>query len=179
MCIRDRLIAAPIVAVATFVFRKVMRDIYRLVRNSVSELNQYMQENLVGIDVVQLSGREPINEEEYRNRNQANRQHQYRAINLELVYGSFNQSLASIATGAVIWYGGGEVVQNELTLGSMILFTQFIGMLINPIVTLGDQLNAYFEQWLLESEFSKPWTGKNAFTSPPSPLTYHTAARGK
>ena len=138
------LIAAPIVAVATFVFRKVMRDIYRLVRNSVSELNQYMQENLVGIDVVQLSGREPINKEEYRNRNQANRQHQYRAINLELVYGSFNQSLASIATGAVIWYGGGEVVQNELTLGSMILFTQFIGMLINPIVTLGDQLNALF-----------------------------------
>ena len=138
------LIAAPIVGVATYVFRKAMRDIYRLVRNSVSELNQYLQENLIGIDVVQLSGREEMNEEEYGKRNKNNRRHQFRAINIELVYGSFNSSLASIATGAVIWYGGGQVVQQELTLGSMVLFTQFISMLINPIVALGDQLNSLF-----------------------------------
>ena len=40
-------------------------QVFRLIRDSVSSLNQYMQEDLIGIEVVQLSGREAMNQAQY------------------------------------------------------------------------------------------------------------------
>ena len=48
----------PLVGIATFFFRRATREIFRRVRNSVSSLNQYLQENLSGMTVVQLSERQ-------------------------------------------------------------------------------------------------------------------------
>ena len=138
------LLVIPVAAVATYVFRMAMREIFRLVRDSVSGLNQYMQEDLMGIEVVQLSGREGRNAEEYRRRNQENRKQEFRAIDHEVVFETFNTSLASIATAVVIWYGGGEVVREEISLGSIILFNQYINMMINPVVAVGQQFNTLF-----------------------------------
>jgi|TARA_B100000315_G_scaffold78674_1_gene72056 ATP-binding cassette subfamily B protein len=138
------LVAIPIAAVATYFFRMAMRDIFRLIRNSVSALNQYLQENLIGIQVVQLSGREAMNEEMYGRLNHDNRRFEFKAINYETLYHSFNESLASIAIGAIIWFGGGQVVQDEITLGDMIIFTQYITMMIMPIVGLGEQFNVLY-----------------------------------
>ncbi|MEJ2130360.1 MAG: ABC transporter ATP-binding protein, partial [Gammaproteobacteria bacterium] len=112
------LLAIPLSAIGTYFFRKLISDVFRKIRNSVSKLNQYMQEDLIGIQVVQLSGREELNESEYTALNRENRKYEYQALNYELPYWSFNDSLASIAIGAIVWYGGGQVVQNEISLGS-------------------------------------------------------------
>ena len=138
------LIAVPLAAIATVIFRRAMRDIFRLIRNSVSALNQYMQENLVGMEVVQLSGRQAMNAVQYGELNRDNRHQEYRAINYEVVYDAFNNSLIGAASAAVVWYGGGEVVQQEISLGSMVLFTQLVGMLVMPVVALGQQFNTLF-----------------------------------
>ena len=113
------LLAIPVAAVGTYFFRMAMRNIFRLIRNSVSALNQYMQEDLMGIEVVQLSGREAVNAGEYGQLNQENRRQEYRAINYEVVFDNFNMSLGSIATAGILWYGGGHVVQSEISLGSL------------------------------------------------------------
>ncbi len=138
------LIVLPIAAIATYLFRRAMSRIFRLIRDSVSALNQYMQEDLSGIDIVQLSGREEMNIEQYRELNQENRKQEYRAINFETVYDNFNNSLASLAIAGIIWYGGGAVLQDEITLGAMVLFTQLVNMMITPIVALGQQFNTLF-----------------------------------
>ena len=88
-------VALPVAALATYVFRIAMQRIFRLIRDSVSALNQYMQEDLSGIDVVQLSGRESYNISEYRQLNQENKRQEFRAINYEVIYETFNTSLAS------------------------------------------------------------------------------------
>ena len=138
------LIFLPIAAIATYLFRRAMSRIFRLIRDSVSALNQYMQEDLSGIDIVQLSGREEMNVEQYRELNQENRKQEYRAINFETIYDNFNNSLASLAIAGIIWYGGGAVLQDEITLGAMVLFTQLVNMMITPIVALGQQFNTLF-----------------------------------
>ncbi len=138
------LLLVPIVGIATYFFRGATREVFRLVRNSVSELNQNLQENLSGMQVVQLSEREARNRGEYTQINKANRRFEYRSINLATVYGAFNDSLASIGLGIIIYYGGGQVVQDEMSLGGVILFTRFMTMLFNPVVMLGEQLNVLF-----------------------------------
>ena len=118
--------------------------VFRLVRNSVSELNQNLQENLAGMQVVQLSDREARNRRDYTRINKANRRFEYRSINMSTVYGAFNDSLASVGLGIIIFYGGGEVVQEQMSLGGVILFTRFMNMLFTPVVMLGEQLNVLF-----------------------------------
>lgn len=134
----------PVVGVATFFFRRASREVFRLARNSVSTLNQNLQENLSGIEVVQLSGREEYNIADFTAANKENRRQEYRSINLSTIYGAFNDSLTAIGLGLIIWFGAGEVVQDEMTLGGVILFTRFMSMLFTPVVTLGEQLNVLF-----------------------------------
>ena len=103
-----------------------------------------MQENLAGLQVVQLSRREDYNHRRYTAINQRNLAAETRSMRLETAYGAFTDSMASIAIGAVLWFGGGAVVQEQITLGGMVLFTQFISMLFHPIVVLGEQFNVLF-----------------------------------
>lgn len=134
----------PVVGIATYFFRQASREVFRLVRNSVSSLNQNLQENLSGIQVVQLSGRQDRNLQQYTAINKENRRQEYRSINLSTFYGAFNDSLTAVGLGLIIWFGGGEVIQSEMSLGGVILFTRFMNMLFTPVVTLGEQLNVLF-----------------------------------
>ena len=138
------LLALPLIAVVTFYFRRATRVLFRMVRLSVSALNQNLQENLAGLQVVQLSRREDYNNRRYTEINERNLSAETKSMRLETAYGAFTDSMASIAIGAVLWFGGGDVIQERMTLGGVVLFTQFIAMLFHPIVVLGEQLNVLF-----------------------------------
>ena len=138
------LIALPVFALLTYVFRMATRQVYRQIRNSLSQLNQNLQENLSGIQVVQLSNREAINLSLYKSVNKVNQQQEVTAIKLETGYGAFMQNMVNMALAAILWIGGGDVIQETISLGSLILFTQFIDMFIRPIRVLGEQYNVIF-----------------------------------
>ena len=138
---------APVLGVMTFVFRRLTRTLYRSVRQSLSLLNQTMQENLAGLSVVQLHGREEENLARYTRINEANRRHETRASSIETIYGAVNGSLADLAVAAVLWFGGIAALadaSDAVTLGTIVLFTRYIDMLFQPIVALGDQYNLLF-----------------------------------
>ncbi len=138
------MLAVPIVAFATYLFRRGTRTVYRAIRQSISQLNQNLQENLSGIQVVQLNRREDRNLARYTQINQENRREENRAVELETFYGAFIDSLGSAAVGAIIWFGGGHALQQTISLGSVVLFTQFVDMLFRPIVAVGEQYNVLF-----------------------------------
>ena len=138
------LLALPVMAAATIVFRRATRKLFRLTRQTVSALNQNIQENLAGLQVVQLSGRERQNLEDYRQINQRNLGFETTTARWETLYGALNDSIAHIAIGVILYYGGGAVIQDHLTLGEVVLFTRFVDMLLHPIVVLGEQTNILF-----------------------------------
>ena len=138
------LLALPVMAAATIVFRRATSKLFRLSRQTVSALNQNMQENLAGLQVVQLSGRERQNLTGYQRINRRNLGFEMTAARWETLYGALNDSIAHIAIGVILYYGGGAVVQERLTLGEVVLFTRFVDMLLHPIVVLGEQTNILF-----------------------------------
>ena len=169
----------PVVGVATYFFRRASREVFRLVRNSVSSLNQNLQENLSGIQVVQLSGREHKNLDEYTRLNKQNRRQEYRSINLATFYGAFNDSLTSIGLGLIIWFGAGEVVQDGMTIGGVILFTRFMSMLFTPVVTLGEQLNVLFRAMASGERIFQALDWDEQIHEPASPVTLPPRVKGK
>jgi ATP-binding cassette subfamily B protein len=134
----------PLAAFATWVFRVFSRTVYRAIRSSVSRLNENLQENLSGIEVVQLYGRERINYEAYTSINRENRNEENRAVAIESYYGPAMDSMAFISMAVIIWFGGHHVLGGTATLGSIILFAQFADMLFRPIVAMGEQWNVVF-----------------------------------
>jgi ATP-binding cassette subfamily B protein len=138
------LLSIPVVGLATRSFRRATLGVYRNVRNSISRLNQNLQENLSGVAVVQLHGREERNLERYRAINRTNRSEESRAIDLEVTYSAFIDSLSSLALAVIVWFGGREVLGEVMTLGTLILFARYADLLFRPIVAVGEQYNVLY-----------------------------------
>ncbi|MCZ6887357.1 MAG: ABC transporter ATP-binding protein, partial [Gammaproteobacteria bacterium] len=173
------LCALPIMGPATYYFRRATRQLFRAVRLSVSALNQNMQENLSGLQVVQLSRREDHNEQRYHNLNINNRELETSSMRLETLYGAFTDSMASIAIGVILWYGGGQVVQENISMGGMILFTRFIEMLFHPIVVMGEQLNVLFRAMASGERIFQALDWDEKIHEPASPQTLPPRLRGE
>lgn len=138
------LMALPLLAVVTYYFRRSTRFLFRQVRQTLSTLNQTLQENLAGLQVVQISDRQAFNLNRYTNINEDNRVFEQKLARVETLYGAFNDSLAHIAIGLILYYGANQVFTLDMSIGEVVLFTQFVGMLFHPVVVLGEQTNILF-----------------------------------
>jgi ATP-binding cassette subfamily B protein len=173
------LLVLPIMGSVTYFFRQATRQLFRLVRLSVSALNQNMQENLAGMQVVQLSDRQDFNLDRYTSVNEDNRDYELKSARLETLYGAFTDSMAHIALGVIVWYGGGEVVQNEMSLGGVILFTRFIDMLFHPIVVLGEQTNILFRAMASGERIFQALDWDEVIHEPAEPAVLPTRLKGE
>jgi len=173
------LLSVPILLFVTYIFRQATRKVYRAIRNSVSHLNQNMQENLSGMQVVQLSNREEINLQVYKTQNIENRDQEMHAIDLEVRYSVFMDNAVNIALAAILWVGGGSVIQNEVSLGGIILFTQFIDMLIRPIRALGQQYNILFRAMASAERIFQALDWKEHVREPLEPAKLPLRIKGK
>ena len=138
------LLALPLIALVTFLFRRRTRVLFRQARQTLSSMNQNLQENLAGLQVVQISDRQQHNLDRYTRINKENRGYEVRLGRIETLYGAFNESIAHVGIGLILYYGATQVMDVSMTVGEVVLFTQFIGMLFNPIVVLGEQTNILF-----------------------------------
>jgi ATP-binding cassette subfamily B protein len=130
---------APVLFVLSLGFRRLTRSLYRGARQTLSLLNQRMQENLSGLTVVQLHAREARDLDEYGALNARYRRQETRAMGWETVYAAANDSLSNLALAAVLWVGGNAAGVDGLTVGVVVLFTRYIDMLFQPVVALADQ----------------------------------------
>ena len=173
------LCAIPVFTVITYFLRLATRRVYRLIRNTVSQLNQNLQENLAGIQVVQLSNREAHNLKTYKKINRANTDHEFRAIYLETSYGAFMDNMVNMALAVILWVGGGAVVQEAISLGSVILFTQFVDMFIRPIRVLGQQYNVLFRAMASAERIFQALDWQEQIKEPDAPARLPERIKGK
>jgi ABC-type multidrug transport system fused ATPase/permease subunit len=100
-----------------------------------------MQEHITGISVVQIFNKE---EDELKKFSGINADHRKANINSIFYYAVFYpgvEFLSAVAIGLIIWYGGGEVIQNTLTLGTLFAFIQYTEMFFRPIRDLSEKYN--------------------------------------
>ena len=173
------MLALPVLAIVTFYFRRFTRSLFRQVRQTLSALNQNMQENLSGLQVVQLSDRQKYNLERYTRINQNNRDYELKSARIETLYGAFNDSLAHTAIGVILWYGASQVADLSMTLGEVVLFTQFIGMLFHPVVVLGEQMNILFRAMASGERIFQAIDWDEAIHEPPNPVPLPKRLRGE
>jgi ATP-binding cassette, subfamily B, multidrug efflux pump len=131
----------PILIYGTFLFRKKVRDSYRDVRLHLARLNSYMQEHITGMNIVQIFNKQQDELKQFSSINNDYRDANIKSIVYYAVFYPAVEFLSSIAIGLIIWYGGGEIIQNSLTLGVLFAFIQYTEMFFRPIRDLSEKYN--------------------------------------
>jgi len=131
----------PVLIYATSVFRKKVRDSYRKIRILVAKMNSFIQEHITGISVVQLFVKEKETVDGFAKINRAHTDQNIKSIFYYAVFFPVVELIGAVSVGLIIWYGGGQVVQNAISVGILISFVQFIEMFFRPIRDLSEKYN--------------------------------------
>ena len=135
------LITLPLLFIATKFFQRGVKSTFNQVRNAVASLNNFVQEHIQGMQVVQLFNRQ---QKEYDKFMEINEQHKAANIKSIWYYSIFFpivEILSSLAIALIIFYSGLSIHSFNLTAGDITFFIMLTGMMFRPIRMLADRLN--------------------------------------
>ena len=135
------LIPIPVLLVATRIFQKHIKGAFVDVRNQVARINEFVQEHVTGMHIVQAFNREKVEAEAFADINRAHREANIRSIWAFSVFFPVVEMLSATSVGLLLWLGIGHVVQGGLTLGVVLQFILYVFMLYRPIRQLADRFN--------------------------------------
>ena len=124
----------PLMILATILFRRLARRVYRRVRAAVSWVNSVLAENVNGVRVVQAFSRQEYNYAHFRD--YVNRYYLQTSMTAARVSAGFSpvvDVLGAIATMLVVWLGGAAVLGDSITPGILVAFVLYIDRFFEPI----------------------------------------------
>jgi ATP-binding cassette subfamily B protein len=131
----------PLIALVTQWFRYNVRDSYRVVRGWIARINAFLQENITGMATVQLFRREALNFERFDDIDRKHRDANIESIFYYAVFYPAIEVISSLAAALIIWYGGGAVLRQTLTLGALVAFLQYSQRFFRPISDMSEKFN--------------------------------------
>jgi len=131
----------PAVFALTLFFSTRAREVFREIRQLIAAINAFLQERLSGIRIVQLFVQERSQLKSFEELNQRNYLASLRQIRIFAVFMPSMEVLSSVAIGLLIWYGGGKVIGEQLSLGSLVAFIGYIQMFFKPIRDISEKYN--------------------------------------
>ncbi len=129
----------PIMVLITVLFGRLSRDAFRRIRKHLAEINSYVQETLWGMFVIQIFLRERETDREFR---ELNNRYFDSAMYQIKVFGIFMpiiEVMSSVAMALIIWYGGGEIIRQNMTLGELTAFISYIRLFFQPLRELSQK----------------------------------------
>jgi ATP-binding cassette subfamily B protein len=131
----------PIVIFASAKFSVKARDVFRTLRIKIAEINTRFSETIEGIRVIQLLGQEAKNYQKFNQLNHENYLAGMRQIHVLAVFMPIIELLGVTAAALVIFYGGSRVLNDTLSLGTLVAFISYIRMFFRPIRDLAEKYN--------------------------------------
>ena len=133
----------PIIFAATSVYQVYSRRAFRDQRKYLAQINAFLNENIVGMTTMQLFAREPRSWLQFDERNK-----QYLGANLRSIFyfSLFSPMIevsGSLALAVIIWYGGGQILQDAMTIGVLFAFIQYSQRLFWPIRELSEKYTIF------------------------------------
>jgi len=123
----------PLVIVLILFFRLQSRHAFRRVRQSVSRLNTFLNEHLSGMSIIQLFAQVPITQQKFAHENEEALQASLGEMYVNATFRPLIDVLLSISLGMIIWFGGSMVLEEVLTLGTLIAFIELSRLFFGPV----------------------------------------------
>lgn len=126
-----------VVFVISFVFSKIVKEIFRKERACISDINTFLSENLAGMKLTQVFNQEETKDKQFSEKNDELRRQRFNVIR---AFGLYRPTISFIYTCsiALCFYLG---VRYGLSSGEIVAFYLYLSKFFNPIQNLADQLN--------------------------------------
>lgn len=135
------LLLLPVTGVILYFQHQYRKANYKA-REELSALNSSLQENIVGINVVQIFRREKFNAQLFSTTNRRYVGEVDKTIFHDSAVSATLEWIAFIAIAGVLWLGGIWVLQESLTFGTLSTFILFSQRLFDPLRQLAEKFTA-------------------------------------
>jgi ATP-binding cassette subfamily B protein len=112
-------------------------------REELSKLNSMLQENVAGVNIVQLFRREKLNTEMFRDINQKYLQAVDKTIFHDSAVSATLEWISLVAIAGVLWLGGLLILGKYITFGTLAAFILFAQRLFNPLRQFADKFTMF------------------------------------
>ncbi|MDG1757422.1 MAG: ABC transporter ATP-binding protein [Bacteroidia bacterium] len=129
----------PLLIVASDFFRRGVRVSFQTVRTKVSQMNSFVQEQIVGMEVVQIFGKQNQEFDKFEKINREHREANKRSIFYYAIYFPIVEILSSLALGLIIFWSVGY--PSEASVGLISAFILYINLIFRPIRFIADRFN--------------------------------------
>jgi ATP-binding cassette subfamily B protein len=129
----------PPILLVSWWFRVRVRDAYRTIRTAVARLNAFLQENVVGMRLVQLFRRERLQADEFAELNGGHRAAQLGGVFYESAFSAVAELMGSITLAAIVWAGGARLLGGAITFGTLVAFIEYAGRFFRPLQELSQR----------------------------------------
>ncbi len=131
----------PFLFLTTYIFKEKVKRSFNNVRNAVANLNSYVQEHIIGMNVVQIFGNEKKEYERFQKINETHLKANLKAVLYYSIYFPVMELFTSIGLGLLIWYGSNQLFTEEVTLGVLVAFIMYLQLFFRPIRAIADRFN--------------------------------------
>ena len=131
----------PVVYLLFRIFIKKTRVIYREVRKKIAKINSALSENISGVKIIQLFNQYKRKKAEFA---EINKEYYKQSISQMRLFAFFRpliNSMRRVAVAILLWFGGGLILDNVITLGVFIAFISYLDRFFEPINRLSEKFN--------------------------------------
>ena len=133
----------PVLFVIAVLFARQLRPMFSRVQQETAQLSTVLQEDLSGMRVVRAFAQEEQETAKFLYSSDRLAVATSKTMELFAMRNPLLQFIAGIGTTAVVWYGGLQVIDRTISLGTMVEFSLYLMMLQRPIRMLGMTINTY------------------------------------
>jgi len=131
----------PLLFITAFIFKVKARKGFRNIRILIAKINSFLQENVTGMKIVQLFNREDKNYRQFERINEDHLKAYLRTILYFSIFFPAVEVLSAVAITLIIWFGGLDILTDNLTWGQLVGFIMAAQMFYRPIQDLSEKYN--------------------------------------
>jgi len=122
-----------------------------LVQMKIADISSIIQETIGGIEVIKSFATEKQEVERFQTYNVQNFHLNMKRTRLVAILPPLMEILTTIGLSAILWYGGLEVINGNLTIGELVAFLGYVALAVNPLNKIGKNYSRY-QQALASAE---------------------------
>ena len=131
----------PLVIGLTVLCQKIARNIYRLYRTRLTDINTFLSEHLSGMKIIQIFGRQERKFEKFHDKNTKLYKAFYREMLMYAVFRPLIYILSILSLMIVLWFGSRNVFDEIISVGTLYIFSNYIRSFFDPIQELAEQFS--------------------------------------
>ncbi|MBB6674350.1 ABC transporter ATP-binding protein [Cohnella nanjingensis] len=135
------LLPLPLIALAMKHFGKLIHERFMSAQDAFGELNDQVLESVAGVRVVRAYVQEEADRDRFHAKTNEVLQKNIAVARIDALFEPTNKILVGLSYIIGLCYGGYLVFRSEITLGELVSFNVFLGMLIWPMFAIGELIN--------------------------------------